>query len=111
MKPLNQFYVDNMAARLTSEVPATTSENSPAAQPGANEGKNRKGVRPHKGAGSSDYASNLPAVVSKDSLKRKQSANDTAGVQAVRSTAYQIGQKLGIDFRRLALTDSGFKKI
>ena len=233
---LNQFYVDNMAARLTSEVPATTSENSPAAQPGANEGKNRKGVRPHKGVGGSDYASNLPAsspqfsyhlsaavtqkahvnlamavakndaqkvpilekelatnpesrfdarfsrygysshnvsdslagfvivlweivnsqdasahpsgirqvrvkvnelllsksagktytdadkqyysdyfkvlaVVSKDSLKRKQSANDTAGVQAVRSTAYQIGQKLGIDFRRLALTDSGFKKI
>jgi hypothetical protein len=238
---LNQFYVDNMAARLTSEVPATTSENSPAAQTGANEGKNRegknrKGVRPHKGVGGSDYASNLPAsspqfsyhlsaavtqkahvnlamavakndaqkvpilekelatnpesrfdarfsrygysshnvsdslagfvivlweivnsqdasahpsgirqvrvkvnelllsksagktytdadkqyysdyfkvlaVVSKDSLKRKQSANDTAGVQAVRSTAYQIGQKLGIDFRRLALTDSGFKKI
>jgi len=58
----------------------------------------------------SDYFKVL-AVVSKDSLKRKQSANDTAGVQAVRSTAYQIGQKLGIDFRRLALTDSGFKKI
>jgi len=26
---LNQFYVDNMAARLTSEAPAITSENSP----------------------------------------------------------------------------------
>jgi len=233
---LNQFYVDNMAARLTSEVPANTSENSPAAQTGANEEKNRKGVRPHKSAGGSDHAPNLPAsspqfsyhlsaavtqkahinlamavakndaqkvpilqkelatnpesrfdarfsgygysshnvsdslagfvivlweivnsqdasahpsgirqvrvkvnelllsksagktytdadkqyysdyfkvlaVVSKDSLKRKQSANDAAGVQTVRNTAYQIGQKLGIDFKKLELTDNGFKKI
>jgi hypothetical protein len=51
------------------------------------------------------------AMISKDSLRRKASANDAAGVQAIHTTAYQIGLKLGIDFTRLQLTETGFKKI
>ena len=233
---LNQFYVENMATRLTSEVPASASENSPPGQKGDMVEKNHKGVRPHKGAGDSDHQSNLPAsnplfsyhwsaavtqkahvnfvvavarndaqkvpilqkelatnpesrfdarfsrygysshdvadslagfvivlweivnnqdasaypsgirqvrakvnelllsksagktytdadkqyyaeyfkvlaVISKDSLKRKQSANDAVGVQTIHNTAYQFGLRLGIDFKRLQLTDNGFKKI
>lgn len=233
---LNQFYVENMATRLSSEAPASATENPPSSQQGEKEGKIHQGTKSHKGAGSSDHASNLPlssplfsyhssiavtqkvhvnlaaavtkndpqkipilqkelatnlenrfdarfsrygysghnvadslagflivlweivnnqdasahpsgirqvrakvnelllsksggktyadadkqyyseyfkvlAVISKDGLKRKESANDAAGVQTVHNTAYQIGLKLGIDFKRLQLTDSGFKKI
>ncbi|HET9374261.1 MAG TPA: DUF6683 family protein [Chthoniobacterales bacterium] len=233
---LNQFYVENMATRLTSEAPAGASEEPPSGQKAENEQKARKGVRPHKTTAASTHTSNLPAsspvfsyrdspavtqkahvnlamavaknnaqnvpvlqkefatnpetrfdarfsrygysshnvadslagfvivlweivnnqdasahpsgirevrakvnelllsksagkaytdaekqyysdyfkvlaVISKDSLQRKWSANDVAGVQTVHNTAYQIGLKLGIDFKRLQLTDSGFKKI
>jgi hypothetical protein len=58
----------------------------------------------------SDYFKVL-AMISKDSLRRKRSANDVAGVQTIHNTAYLIGLKLGIDFKRLQLTDSGFKKV
>lgn len=230
---LNQFYVENMASRLTSEVPANASENSPPSQ---KEEKVHNGVKPHKGTRSSRHATDLPAssplfnyqssaavtqkahvnlavavakndaqkipilqkefatnpesrfdarfsrygysshnvadslagfvvvlweivnnqdasahpsgirqvrakvselllsksggktytdaekqyysdyfkvlaVISKDSLKRQAAANDAAGVQTIHNTAYQIGLKLGIDFKRLQLTDNGFKKI
>jgi hypothetical protein len=233
---LNQFYVENMASRLTSEAPAGASEEPPSSQKGEKEQKAHKGVRPHKTTGASTHTSHVPAsspvfsyhdspaitqkahvnlamavaknnaqnvpilqkelatnpesrfdarfsrygysshnvadslagfvivlweivknqdasahpsgirevrakvnelllsksagktytdaekqyysdyfkvlaVISKDSLQRKRSANDVAGVQTVHNTAYQIGLKLGIDFTRLQLTDSGFKKI
>jgi hypothetical protein len=58
----------------------------------------------------SDYFKVL-AVISKDSLKRKESINDVPGIQTIHNTAYQIGLKLGIDFKRLKLTDTGFQKI
>jgi hypothetical protein len=233
---LNQFYVENMATRLTSELPTGPSEDSPSSQKGEKEQKTHKGVRPHKTTGGSNHTSDLPAsnpvfsyrtspavtqkahvnlamavakndvqkvpilqkelatdpesrfdarfsrygysshnvadslagflivlweivnnqdasahpsgirevrakvnelllsksagktytdaekqyysdyfkvlaMISKDSLRRKRSANDVAGVQTIHNTAYLIGLKLGIDFKRLQLTDSGFKKV
>jgi hypothetical protein len=233
---LNQFYVENMANRLTTEVPAGPSEGAPPSQNGKKEQKTRGRTKPNKTTGDSAHSSNLPpsspvfsyhdspavtqkahvnlavavgknnaqnvpilqkelatnpesrfdarfsrygfsshnvadslagfvivlweivnnqdasahpsgirevrakvnelllsksagktytdaekqyysdyfkvlAVISKDSLQRKRSANDVAGIQTVHNTAYQIGLKLGIDFKTLQLTDSGFKKV
>jgi hypothetical protein len=53
----------------------------------------------------------LLAVVFNDKWKEDRTKNDVAGLQKVQDTAYQSGKKLGIDLRRLQLTDNGFKKI
>ena len=53
----------------------------------------------------------LLAVVFNDKWKEDRAKNDAAGLQKVQDTAYQSGKKLGIDLRRLQLTDNGFKKI
>jgi hypothetical protein len=53
----------------------------------------------------------LLAVILKDALKKKELQHDTVAVQNARNSAYLSGLKLGVDFRRLALTDNGFKKI
>jgi hypothetical protein len=50
-------------------------------------------------------------VVFNDKWKEDRTKNDIAGLQKVQDTAYQSGKKLGIDLRRLQLTDNGFKKI
>jgi hypothetical protein len=53
----------------------------------------------------------LLAVVFNDKWKEFQSKNDAAGIQKVQDTAYQSGRKLGVDLKKLQLTDTGFKKI
>jgi len=53
----------------------------------------------------------LLAVVFDDKWKEFQSKNDDAGIQKVQDTAYQSGRKLGVDLKKLQLTDNGFKKI
>jgi hypothetical protein len=54
---LNQFYVDNMATRLSAEVPASGSENPPPSQKGVKEEKAHKGAKTHKGNGVQAQAS------------------------------------------------------
>jgi hypothetical protein len=47
---LNEFYVENMATHLTSEVAATASENPPSNSKGAKEEKAQKGGKTHQGS-------------------------------------------------------------
>jgi hypothetical protein len=53
---LNQFYVDNIAAHLSSEGPATVSENPPQGQKGVKEEKGRKGGKTHTGSGVPEHS-------------------------------------------------------
>jgi Family of unknown function (DUF6683) len=53
----------------------------------------------------------LLAVIYSDIWKKQLSANNTAAVQNVQNTAYQSSLKLGIDFKKLQLTDNGFKQL
>jgi hypothetical protein len=52
----------------------------------------------------------LLAVIYSDIWKKQLSANNSAAVQNVQNTAYQSSLKLGIDFKKLELTDAGFAK-
>jgi hypothetical protein len=58
----------------------------------------------------SEYVKLLAAIYS-DAWKKQRSLNNVAGIQNVQNIVQQSSQKLGIDFKRLQLTDSGFKKI
>jgi hypothetical protein len=53
----------------------------------------------------------LLAVIYNDIWKKQISANNAAAVQNVQNTAYQSSLKLGIDFKKLQLTDTGFKQL
>ncbi len=53
----------------------------------------------------------LLAVVFNDKWKEQQSKNDAAEIQKIQNIAYQSGKKLGVDLKKLRLTDAGFQKI
>jgi len=54
----------------------------------------------------------LLAVCYSDALKRPDSFDvSVGGADGIRNIAYQYTRKLGIDLKRLQLTDSGFRKI
>jgi hypothetical protein len=90
---LNQFYVENMASRLTSEVPTSASENSPPSQ---KEEKAHNGVKPHKGTRSSHYATGLPASSALFNYQSSAAVTQKAHVNLAVAVAKNDAQKIPI---------------
>ncbi len=52
------------------------------------------------------------AVVFVDKLNMRKSANNSAGVDRVGNVAYQFGlNSIKVDFKKIQVTDTGFKPI
>jgi hypothetical protein len=90
---LNQFYVENMASRLTSEVPANASENSPPSQ---KEEKAHNGLKPHKGTRSSRHATDLPASSPLFNYQSSAAVTQKAHVNLAVAVAKNDAQKIPI---------------
>jgi hypothetical protein len=58
----------------------------------------------------SEYVKLLAAIYY-DVWKHQRSTNNAAGIQNVQNMAYQTSLKLGVDFKKLRLTDTGFQNI